>query len=59
MKEVRKPIVLRMKPNTYYTWCGGSCNHEVKVKIVSYHKYPQLPKTHEMAHEAMRNLPRL
>lgn len=25
-------------------------HHEVKVKIVSYYKYPQLPKTHEMAH---------
>lgn len=144
MKEQRMPLTLRMKPDTYYIWCGGSCNyaskrresagayimekdgkqvetyvvsdtdttefrmiltvmihamntlpegsdivfltnvsyiqnfdiaptektanadlileciaakqrhHEVKVKIVSYHKYAQLPQTHEMAHEAMR-----
>lgn len=144
MKELQKPIALHMKPDTYYIWCGGSCNyasklresagayimekdgkqvesyvvsdtdttefrmiltvmihamntlpdgsdivfmtnvsyiqnfdvvptektanadliqecinakqrhHAVKVKIVSYHKYPQLPETHEMAHEAMR-----
>ena len=146
MKEQRKPLTLRMKPDTYYIWCGGSCNyaskrresagayimekdgkqvetyvvsdtdttefrmiltvmihamntlpegsdivfltnvsyiqnfdiaptektanadlileciaaeqrhHEVKVKIVSYHKYPQLPMTHEKAHEAMKNI---
>lgn len=30
-------------------------HHEVRVKIVSYHKYHPLPETHEMAHEAMRN----
>lgn len=30
-------------------------HHEVRVKIVSYHKYHQLPETHGMAHEAMRN----
>ena len=29
-------------------------HHEIKVKIVSYHKYAQLSQTHEMAHEAMR-----
>lgn len=142
----RKPITLRMKPDTYYIWCGGSCNYaskrresarayimekdgkqvetyvvsdtdttefrmilnvmihamntlpngsdivfmtnvsyiqnfditpteksanagliqeciaakqhhnEVKVKIVSYHKYPQLPETHRLAHEAMKKL---
>lgn len=28
----------------------------VRVKVVSYPKYPQLPQTHEMAHEAMRKL---
>ena len=146
MKELRKPVTLRMKPNTYYIWCGGSCNyaskrresagayiiekdgkqvetyvvsdtdttefrmiltvmihamktlpeksdiifmtnvsyiqnfdfaptektanadliqecmaakqlhHEVKVKIVSYHKYAQLPQTHKMAHKAMTTL---
>ena len=139
-------MVLRMKPNTYYIWCGGSCNyaskrresagayimekdsklvetyvvsdtdttefrmiltvmihamntlpdgsdivfmtnvsyiqnfdmtptektanadliqecitakqrhHEVKIKIVSYHKYSQLPQTHKMAHEAMKGM---
>lgn len=28
--------------------------HEaVSVKIVSYHKFPQLPETHKMAHQAM------
>ncbi len=29
---------------------------QVTVKIVPYHKYPQLPQTHEMAHEAMKKL---
>lgn len=146
MRESRKPITLRMKPDTYYIWCGGSCNYaskrresagayimekdgkqvetyvvsdtdttefrmilnvmihamntlpngsdivfmtnvsyiqnfditpteksanadliqeciaakqhhnEVKVKIVSYHKCPQLPETHRLAHEAMKKL---
>ena len=146
VREQRKPIPLHMKPNTYYIWCGGSCNyaskrresagayimekdgkqeetyvvsdtdttefrmiltvmihamkmlpehsdiifmtnvsyiknfdvaptektanadliqecitakerhHEVKVKIVSYHKYPQLPETHRLAHEAMKTI---
>ncbi|MCQ2208535.1 MAG: ribonuclease H [Paludibacteraceae bacterium] len=28
----------------------------VTVKLVNYHKYPQLPKTHEMAHKAMCQL---
>lgn len=26
----RKPITLRMKPDTYYIWCGGSCNYASK-----------------------------
>ena len=146
MRELRKPITLRMKSDTYYIWCGGSCNyaskrresagayimekdgkqvetyvvsdtdttefrmiltvmihamntlpensdiifmtnvsyiqnfditptektanadliqkciitkqrhHEVKVKIVSYHKYQQLPETHHLAHEAMKKI---
>lgn len=146
MKDSRKPISLRMKPGTFYIWCGGSCNYasqrresagayimekegkrmdtyvvadtdttefrmiltvmvhamdalpegsdiifltnvsyilnfdsqptektanadliqaciaakgrhrEVKVKIVSYHKYRQLPETHVMAHEAMKDM---
>ena len=29
---------------------------EVQVKLVPYHKYPELPRTHEMAHEAMMEL---
>ena len=29
---------------------------QVSVKVVSYHKYPQLPQTHELAHEAMRKI---
>ena len=29
---------------------------EVSVKILPYHKYPKLPETHEMAHEAMQEL---
>lgn len=146
MRESRKPIILRMKPDTYYIWCGGSCNYaskrresagayimekdgrqvetyvasdtdttefrmiltvmihamntlpensdvifmtnvsyiqnfdiapteksanadliqecisakqrhnDVKVKIVSYHKYQQLPETHRLAHEAMKKI---
>lgn len=28
----------------------------VSVKIVSYHKYPQMAETHEMAHQAMTGL---
>ena len=28
----------------------------VSVKIVSYHKYPQLPLTHELAHQAMKKI---
>lgn len=146
MRGMQKPMVLRMKPDTYYIWCGGSCNyaskrresagayimekdgklvetyvvsdtdttefrmiltvmihamntlpdgsdivfmtnvsyiqnfdvtptektanadlilvcikakqrhHEVKVKIVSYHKYPQLPETHRLAHEQMKKI---
>lgn len=31
-------------------------HRQVSVKVVSYHKYPQLPQTHEMAHEAMKRL---
>lgn len=31
-------------------------HNEVKVKIVSYHKYPQLSETHAMAHAAMREI---
>lgn len=31
-------------------------HNEVKVKIVSYHKYPQLPETHRLAHEAMKKI---
>lgn len=30
-----------------------SKHHSVEVKGVPFHKYPQLPETHEMAHEAM------
>ena len=30
MREQRKPITLRMKPNTYYIRCGGSCNYASK-----------------------------
>ena len=31
--------------------------HEsVTVRIVSYHKFPQLPETHRMAHEAMTDI---
>ena len=30
MRESRKPITLRMKPDTYYIWCGGSCNYASK-----------------------------
>ena len=146
MRESRKTITLRMKPGTYYIWCGGSCNYaskrresagayimekdgrqvetyvasdtdttefrmiltvmthamktlpngsdivfitnvsyiqnfdiaptektanadliqecitakqrhnEVKVKIVSYHKYSQLQETHRLAHEAMKKI---
>lgn len=146
MKEIRKTFTFRMLPNTYYVWCGGSCNYaskqresagayimekngerietytvsdinttefrmiltvmlhalqvlpdnstivfltnvsyiqnfdikptsksanadlinacitaksrhyEVTVKIVSYHKYRQLPETHEIAHEAMKKI---
>lgn len=33
-------------------------HREVKVKIVSYHKYRQLPETHSMAHEAMKDMVR-
>lgn len=144
--KTKSKVTFRMKPNTYYIWCGGSCNYasqrresggayimekegrpaetyvisdiettefrmilqvmihamevlpedsdivfltnvayiqnfdatptdksanadlikqcihlkekhkQVSVKVVSYHKYPQLPQTHEMAHEAMRKL---
>jgi len=89
-------VNFRMKPDTYYIWCGGSCNYaskrresggayiqnfdttpsdksantdlikqcialksrhrQVSVKVVSYHKYPQLPRTHELAHQAMREI---
>lgn len=31
-------------------------HRQVSVKIVSYHKYPQLPRTHELAHEAMKKI---
>ena len=29
---------------------------EVQVKLVPYHKYPELPQTHEMAHQEMMEL---
>jgi ribonuclease HI len=29
-------------------------HHSLSVKIVPFHKYPLLPQTHEMAHEAMK-----
>lgn len=29
-------------------------HRQVNVKVVSYHKYPQLPRTHELAHQAMK-----
>jgi len=31
-------------------------HRQVSVKVVSYHKYPQLPRTHELAHQAMREI---
>ncbi len=31
-------------------------HRQVSVKVVSYHKYPQLPQTHELAHGAMRKI---
>ena len=31
-------------------------HRQVSVKIVSYHKYPQLPRTHELAHQAMKKI---
>jgi len=142
----QKKVTFRMKPDTYYIWCGGSCNYaskrresggayimekegmpsetyvisdiettefrmilqvmihamevitedsdivfltnvayiqnfdttpsdksanadlikqcialksrhrQVSVKVVSYHKYPQLPRTHELAHQAMKKI---
>lgn len=30
-------------------------HNNVSVKIVTFHKFHQLPETHEMAHEAMKN----
>ena len=32
--------------------------NSVRIKIVGYHKYHQLPDTHEMAHQAMNRLRR-
>ena len=29
---------------------------QVSVKVVSYHKFPQLPQTHELAHQAMKEI---
>ena len=31
-------------------------HRQISVKIVSYHKYPQLPRTHELAHQAMKKI---
>ena len=31
-------------------------HRQVSVKVVSYHKYPQLPRTHELAHQAMKKI---
>lgn len=33
-----------------------SRHRQVSVKVVSYHKYPQLPQTHELAHQAMKEI---
>ena len=33
-----------------------SRHKQVSVKVVSYHKYHQLPRTHELAHQAMKEI---
>jgi len=42
----QKPFTPKFDPNIYYVWVGDSCDYG--------YKFPQLPRTHEMAHEAMR-----
>lgn len=52
----KKPTETSANADLIYNCIGLKAKHNsITVKIVPFHKYPLLPKTHELAHEAMKN----